>query len=158
LRREFVMQIPKRLIVPLAFAIFLGVAFALGASNIITLNHSATITQATATLGIIDSGPTPPTSCPTTGYGPGPVSIGWGSISQNTVAKHYLCVINTGTTSDTISVSGAPPANYGTITSPQQAAILSATPGSNTLPVELDWTVPLTAPVGAVPSFSTTIT
>jgi hypothetical protein len=154
------MQIPKRLIVPFAFAIFLGVAFALGASNIITLNHSATITQATATLGIIDSGPgpTPPASCPTTGYGPGPVAIAWGPISQNTVAKHYLCVINTGTTSDTISVSGAPPAAYGTITSPQQAASLSATPGSNTLVVELDWTVPLTAPVGAVPSFSTTIT
>jgi hypothetical protein len=152
------MQIPKRLIVPFAFAIFLGVAFALGASNIITLNHSATITQATATLGVIDSGPSPPTSCPTTGYGPGPVSINWQSISQNTIAHHYLCVINTGTTSDIISVSGTPPTGYGTITSPQQGSSLPATPGSNTLPIELDWTVPLTAPVGSVPSFSTTVT
>ncbi len=152
------MQIPKRLIVPFAFLIFLGVAFALGASNIITLNHSATITQATATLGVIDSGPTAPPSCPTTGYGPGPVSIAWGSVQQNTVVKHFLCVINTGTTSDTIAVSGSPPANYGSITSPQHGTLLPSTAGSNTLAIELDWAVPLTAPVGAVPSFSTQIT
>lgn len=152
------MKVPRRLIVPFAFALFLGVAYVLGASNVITLNHSATITQATAVLGVVDSGPSAPPSCPTTGYGPGPVSVSWGSIQQNTVAKHYLCVINTGTTTDTISVAGNPPTIYGTITSPQQGTVLSSTPGSNTLAVELDWTIPLTAPVGSVPSFQTTIT
>lgn len=152
------MKVPRRIIVPLAFALFLSVAYALGASNVITLNHTATITQATAVLGVIDSGPSAPPSCPATGYGPGPVSINWGSPQQNTVAKHYLCVINTGTTSDTISVSGSPPTAYGPITSPQQGNVLLSTPGSNTLVVELDWTIPITAPVGPVPSFSTSIT
>lgn len=54
------MNFPRRLVVPVAFALFLGIAYALGASNIVTLNHSATITQATAVLGVVDSGPTPP--------------------------------------------------------------------------------------------------
>jgi hypothetical protein len=134
-----------------------SVAFVLAASNIITLNHTATVVQG-ATLGVTDIGPTPPpTSCPSasTSYGPGPVSIVWGSVSAGATVKHYLCVINTGSAPDTITISGSPPANYGTISSPQSSAVLA--PGG-TLAIELDWAVPTGAPLGPVPAFSTSIT
>lgn len=133
-----------------------GVAFVLAASNIITLNHTATI-GAGATLGVTDIGATPPTSCPTatTSYGPGPASIAWNTIPAGSTAKHYVCVINTGSAPDTIAISGQPPAGYGTITSPQSSTILAP---SSTLAIELDWVVPATATLGAVPAFSTTIT
>jgi hypothetical protein len=132
-----------------------GVAFVLAASNIITLNHTATI-GAGATLGVTDIGASPPSTCPTTSasYGPGPVNIAWGTIGQGATVKHYLCVINTGSAPDTIAVSGSPPSGYGTISSPQASTILA--PGA-TLAIELDWAVPANAPLGPVGSFPTTI-
>jgi hypothetical protein len=133
-----------------------SVAIVLAASNIITLNHTATIVQG-ATLGVTDIGASAPTSCPSasTSYGPGPVNIVWGSVSAGATVKHYLCVINTGSAPDTITVSGSPPSNYGTISSPQNNMILAP---ANTLAIELDWAVPTGAPVGPVPAFSTSIT
>jgi len=134
-----------------------GVAFVLAASNIITLNHTATI-GAGAVLGVTDIGANPPTpGCPTasTNYGPGPASIAWNTIPAGSTAKHYVCVINTGTAPDTITLSGGPSVVYGAVTSPQAGSTL--VPGG-TLAIELDWAVPTTAPVGPVPSFQTTIT
>jgi hypothetical protein len=132
-----------------------GVAFVLAASNMITLNHTATIGPG-AILGVTDIGATPPTSCPTTSasYGPGPVNIPWGTIGQGATVKHYLCVINSGSAPDTITVSSSPPSGYGTVSSPQNSVVLA--PGG-TLAIELDWAVPPGATLGPVPAFSTTI-
>jgi len=70
-----------------------GVGLVLAASNLITLNHTATVT-AGATLGVIDQGGTAPASCPLTGYGPGPVSIAWGNVPQGNrqtlLVRHQL--------------------------------------------------------------------
>lgn len=150
------MKLARRFVGLLIFVIIGGVAFVLGASNIITLNHTATIGPG-ATLAVTDIGPSPPSTCPTTStsYGPGPVSIAWGTIGQGATVKHYLCVINTGSAPDTVTVSGSPPSNYGTISSPQANTLLS--PGS-TLAIELDWVIPSNAPLGPVAPFSTTIT
>src|SRR5712664_273263 len=71
------LKIARRFVIPLALAMIGGVGLVLAASNFITLNHTATVTTG-ATLGVIDQGGTAPPSCPLTGYGPGPVSIGWG--------------------------------------------------------------------------------
>ena len=133
-----------------------GIAFVLAASNVITLNHTATIVQG-ATLGVTDIGPTAPASCPaaSTSYGPGPVSIVWGSVPAGATVKHYLCVINTGSAPDTIVVSGSPPSGYGTLSSPQNNMILAP---AGTLAIELDWAVPTSAPLGPVVSFPTNIT
>ena len=147
------LKIARRFVIPLALAMIGGVGLVLAASNLITLNHTATVTTG-ATLGVIDQGGTAPASCPLTGYGPGPVSIAWGNVPQGSTVKHYLCVINSGTAPDAITLTGSPPAGYGTITSPQ--ASTSLLPGS-TLSVQLDWAVPVTATPGAVPSFSTSI-
>jgi hypothetical protein len=134
-----------------------GVAFVLAASNILTLQHTATVTTG-ATLGVFDEGSTPlPTGCPTTAssYGSAPVSIAWGSVAQGATVKHYVCVINTGTAPDLLSITGNPPAGYGTITSPQQGATLPA--NGAVLGIELDWVVSTTAITGPV-TFSTNIT
>lgn len=151
------LKIAGRLLGVLILVIVGGVAFVLAASNIITLNHTATI-GAGAVLGVTDIGPSPPTpGCPTTStsYGPGPASISWNTIPAGATAKHYVCVLNTGTAPDTIAISGGPQAAYGTITSPQSSMTLAP---AGTLAIELDWAVPTTAPVGAVPAFQTTIT
>lgn len=151
-----VLKLARRFIGLLILMMVGGVAFVLAASNIITLNHTATIV-AGATLGVTDIGATPPTACPTasTSYGPGPASIAWNSIPAGATAKHYVCVINTGSAPDTITLAGSPPTGYGSITSPQDSNILTA---GNTLAIELDWVVPASAPLGAVPAFATTIT
>src|SRR5256886_13446606 len=99
-----------------------GIALALAASNMITLNHTATVTTG-ATLGALDEGATPlATGCPTTAasYGSTPVSIAWGVVAQGETVKHYVCVINTGTAPDVLSISGITPPAYGTITTPHQ--------------------------------------
>jgi hypothetical protein len=133
-----------------------GVAFVLAASNIITLNHTATVVQG-GVLGVTDIGPSAPASCPSasTSYGPGPVNIAWGNIGAGATVKHYLCVINTGSAPDTVTVSGSPPTGYGTISSPQNS--MSLAPAA-TLAIELDWTVPAGATIGPVPAFSTAVT
>lgn len=156
LRVSGYLKVAGRLLGVLILVMVGGVAFVLAASNIITLNHTATI-GAGATLGITDIGAAPPTACPTTStsYGPGPASIAWNTIPAGATAKHYVCVLNTGSAPDTIALSGSPPTGYGTITSPQDSMTLAA---GNTLAIELDWVVPATAPLGAVPAFSTTIT
>jgi len=150
------LKIGRRLIGLVILVMASSVAVVLAASNIITLNHTATIV-AGATLGVTDIGSTPPTSCPIapTSYGPGPASIAWNSIPAGSTAKHYVCVINTGSAPDTITISGNPPTGYGTITSPQSSTILAA---GGTLAIELDWVVPAAATLGPVPAFSTTIT
>jgi hypothetical protein len=147
------LKVARRFAIPLILAMVGVVGLVIAASNVITLNHTATVTTG-ATLGVIDQGGTAPASCPLTGYGPGPVSIGWGNVPQGSTVKHYLCVINSGTAPETITLTGNPPTGYGTITSPQ--ASTSLLPGS-TLSVELDWAVPVTATPGAVPNFSTSI-
>ena len=134
-----------------------GIALVLAASNMITLDHTATVTTG-ATLGALDEGATPlPTGCPTTAttYGASPVNIVWGSVAQGETVKHYVCVINTGTAPDVLSISGSPPSGYGTMSSPQQGATLPANGG--VLGIELDWVVPTTATPGAV-TFPTSIT
>jgi hypothetical protein len=150
------LRIARRLFGLVICVIVAGIAFVVASSNIITLNHTATIGPG-AVLGVADIGPAPPPSCPTTStsYGPGPVNIVWGTIGQGATVKHYMCVINTGSAPDTITVSGSPPSGYGTISSPQNSMVL---PSGGTLAVELDWAVPTTATIGAVPAFSTTIT
>ena len=149
------LKVARRFIGLFIFVMVGGVAFVLAASNIITLNHTATIVQG-ATLGVTDIGPSPPTSCPSasTSYGPGPMNIVWGSLSAGATVKHYLCVINTGSAPDTIAVSGSPPSGYGTISSPQNSVILAP---AATLAIELDWAVPANAPLGPVGPFPTTI-
>ncbi|OLB68838.1 hypothetical protein AUI06_09930 [archaeon 13_2_20CM_2_52_21] len=151
------MKVARRLIVPLLLAMVGGIALVLAASNMITLNHTATVTTG-ATLGALDEGPTPlTTGCPTTAtsYGGGAVNIAWGSVAQGATVKHYVCVINTGTAPDVLSISGSPPSGYGTITSPQQGTTLPANGG--VLGIELDWAVPTGATPGLV-TFPTTIT
>ncbi len=98
------LKIARRFVIPLALAMTGGVALVLAASNLITLNHTATVTTG-ATLGVIDQGGTAPASCPLTGYGPGPVSIAWGNVPQGSTVKHYLCVINSGTAPDAITTN-----------------------------------------------------
>lgn len=149
------MKIARRIAVPLILIIVSGVAIVLAASNLITLNHTATVATG-STLQIIDEGLTPPTSgCPTTGsYGPGPLNINWGILDQGQTKSYYVCVLNSGTASDTITLSGSPPSGYGTITSPQAGFVLLPTA---TKLVELDWAMPGNASVGPVPGFSTTI-
>src|SRR5712664_1530073 len=44
-------------------------------------------------------------------------SIAWGNVPQGSTVKHYVCVINSGTAPDAITLTGSPPAGYGTITS-----------------------------------------
>jgi len=150
------LKVARRFIGLFIFVMVGGVAFVLAASNIITLNHTATVIQG-ATLGVTDIGPSAPASCPSasTSYGPGPVNILWGSVSAGATVKHYLCVINTGSAPDTITVSGSPPSGYGTISSPQNSMILAP---ANTLAIELDWAVPTGATLGPVPAFSTSVT
>ena len=150
------MKVARRLIGLFIFVMVGGVAFVLAASNIITLNHTATIVQG-ATLGVTDIGPSAPTSCPSasTSYGPGPVNIVWGSVSAGATVKHYLCVINTGSAPDTITVSGSPPSGYGTLSSPQNSMVLAP---AGTLAIELNWAVPTGATLGPVPAFSTSVT
>ncbi|TMI40743.1 hypothetical protein E6H21_05435 [Candidatus Bathyarchaeota archaeon] len=150
------LKVARRFIGLFLFVMVGGVAFALAASNIITLNHTATIVQG-ATLGVTDIGPSAPTSCPSasTSYGPGPVGIVWGPLAAGATVKHYVCVINTGSAPDTITVSGSPPSGYGTISSPENSMIL--TPAS-TLAIELDWAIPTGATLGPVPAFATSIT
>ncbi len=134
-----------------------GIALVLAASNIITLQHTATVTTG-ATLGILDAGSAPlPTGCPTTAssYVSGPASIAWGSVGQGATVKHYVCVMNSGTAPDVLSISGNPPAGYGTITSPQEGVTLPANGG--VLGIELDWVVSASATPGLV-TFATTIT
>jgi hypothetical protein len=149
------LKVARRLTGLLIFVTVGGIAFVVASSNIITLNHSATIGPG-AVLGVTDIGATPPATCPTasTSYGPGPVNIAWGTIGQGATVKHYLCVINTGSAPDTILVSGSPPSGYGTISSPQASTILAP---SSTLAIELDWAIPANAPVGPVGPFPTTI-
>lgn len=150
------MKIARRFIGLFIFMMVGGIAFVLAASNVIILNHTATIVQG-ATLGVTDIGPSAPASCPaaSTSYGPGPVSIAWGSVPAGATVKHYLCVINTGSAPDTIVVSGSPPSGYGTLSSPQNNMILAP---AGTLAIELDWAVPTSAPLGPVVSFPTNIT
>jgi len=151
------LKVARRLIVPLLLAMVGGIALVLAASNMITLNHTASVTTG-ATLGALDEGSTPlATGCPTTAasYGSTPVSIAWGIVAQGATVKHYVCVINTGTAPDVLSISGTPPAGYGTITSPQQGAALPA--NGAVLGIELDWVVPTSATPGPV-TFSTNIT
>jgi len=150
------LKVARRFIGLFIFVMVGGVAFVLAASNIITLNHTATIVQG-ATLGVTDIGPSAPTSCPSasTSYGPGPVNIVSGSVSAGATVKHYLCVINTGSAPDTITVSGSPPSGYGTISSPQNSMVLAP---AGTLAIELDWAVPTGATLGPVPAFSTSVT
>jgi len=150
------LKVARRFIGLFILVMVSGVAFVLAASNIITLNHTATI-GAGAILGVADIGASPPSTCPitSTSYGPGPVNIVWGTIGQGATVKHYLCVINTGSAPDTITVSGSPPSGYGTISSPQNSMILAP---ANTLAIELDWAVPTGATLGPVPAFSTSVT
>jgi hypothetical protein len=149
------LKVARRFIGLIILVMVSGVAFVLAASNIITLNHTATISPG-AILGVTDIGASPPSTCPTTStsYGPGPVNIAWGTVGQGATVKHYLCVINTGSAPDTIAVSGSPPSGYGTISSPQASTILA--PGA-TLAIELNWAIPPNAPLGPVGSFPTTI-
>jgi hypothetical protein len=150
------LKVERRLIGLVILVMASGVAVVLAASNMITLNHTAAIGPG-ATLGVTDIGASPPSTCPTTSasYGPGPVNIAWGTIGQGATVKHYLCVINTGSAPDTITVSGSPPSGYGSITSPQANTVLAS---GSTLAIELDWTIPSNAPLGPVGSFATTIT
>ncbi|HYU87483.1 MAG TPA: hypothetical protein VEL52_02135 [Candidatus Bathyarchaeia archaeon] len=151
------MKVARRLIVPLLFAMVGCIALVFAASNIITLQHTATVTTG-GTLGALDEGSIPlSTGCPTTAnsYGTGPVNIAWGIVAQGETVKHYVCVINTGTAPDTLSISGNPPAGYGTISSPQQSATLPA--NGAVLGIELDWVVPTGATTGPV-TFPTSIT
>jgi len=154
LGRLEILKVGRRLIGLVILVMASGIAVVLAASNIITLNHTATIGPG-ATLGVTDIGASPPSTCPTSSasYGPGPVSIAWGTIGQGATVKHYLCVINTGSAPDTIAVSGSPPS--GSITSPQSGTVLAS---GSTLAIELDWTIPANAPLGPVVPFSTTIT
>ena len=149
------MKVARRFISLLILVTVGGIAFVVASSNIITLNHSATIGPG-AVLGVTDIGATPPATCPitSTSYGPGPVNIPWGTIGQGATVKHYLCVINTGSAPDTITVSGSPPSGYGTISSPQNSIILVP---AGTLAIELDWAIPSAATLGPVPAFSTSI-
>jgi len=152
-----VLKVARRLIVPLILAMVGGIALVLAASNMITLNHTATVTTG-ATLGALDEGATPlTTGCPTTAasYGSAPLSIAWGNAAQGATVKHYVCVINTGTAPDVLSISGNPPPGYGTISSPQQGATLPANGG--VLGIELDWAVSTNATPGPI-TFPTTIT
>jgi hypothetical protein len=151
------LKVARRFIVPFIFAMIGGIAFVLAASNIITLQHTATVTTGAA-LGVLDEGAIPlATGCPTTAtsYGSGPLSIAWGNVAQGATVKHYVCVINTGTAPDVLSISGNPPAGYGSITSPQQGATLPANGG--VLGIELDWVVSASAITGPV-TFPTSIT
>jgi hypothetical protein len=149
------LKVGRRLIGFVILVMASGVAVVLAASNVITLNHSATIGPG-ATLGVTDIGASPPSTCPTSSasYGPGPVNIAWGTIGQGATVKHYLCVINTGSAPDTITVSGSPPTGYGSISSPQANTVLAS---GGTLAIELDWTIPSNAPLGPVGPFPTTI-